>query len=313
MAILSVIIPVYNAEAHLTRCLDSLLSQTFPDFECILINDGSADGTPGLCDAYAARDSRFRVFHQQNQGTSQSRRFGLSQAQGDYIVFVDSDDWVEPGYLGAVKDLIDQTNPDCIFFDFFQGTGLGKERYQGQGIKNLSAPALTQGVLEGRVFSCLWNIIFKSDFFRTQGVQFSPGINYGEDTLFVLDLLLAGPKISYLPRAFYHFCLNEASFTRKEKKPRFTERLLFLKALEDRLNHQPRYKRHNFFPMNDKYEMLCSREFSRIEYKTLYTPALSFFYLRRGGLRKFFILALAETWAYYLARALAVLLRSLRN
>ena len=91
---ISVIIPVYNAESTLRRCVDSVLAQTFPDFECLLINDGSEDKSGEICDEYAIRDSRVRVFHKGNGGVSSARNVGLDNATGEWIAFVDSDDWV---------------------------------------------------------------------------------------------------------------------------------------------------------------------------------------------------------------------------
>ena len=91
---ISVIIPVYNAESTLRRCVDSVLAQTFTDFECLLINDGSKDKSGEICDEYAIRDSRVRVFHKENGGVSSARNVGLDNATGEWIAFVDSDDWV---------------------------------------------------------------------------------------------------------------------------------------------------------------------------------------------------------------------------
>ncbi|GMO37902.1 MAG: hypothetical protein Ta2B_17610 [Termitinemataceae bacterium] len=108
MPVISVIIPVYNVEHYLRRCLDSVLAQTFTDFECILIDDGSPDKSPAICDEYAKKDSRFVVIHQANAGVSAARNAGLDIAQGEWITFVDSDDWIEPDmlrvlYQNAVK------------------------------------------------------------------------------------------------------------------------------------------------------------------------------------------------------------------
>ena len=91
---ISVIIPVYNAESTLRRCVDSFLAQTFTDFECLLINDGSKDRSGEICDEYVARDSRVKVFHKENGGVSSARNVGLDNATGEWIAFVDSDDWV---------------------------------------------------------------------------------------------------------------------------------------------------------------------------------------------------------------------------
>ena len=104
---ISVIIPVYNAESTLRRCVDSVLAQTFTDFECLIINDGSKDRSGAICDEYAARDSRVKVFHKENGGVSSARNVGLDNATGEWIAFVDSDDWAGEKYLESFSEYLD--------------------------------------------------------------------------------------------------------------------------------------------------------------------------------------------------------------
>lgn len=113
---ISIIIPVYNAELYLARCFDSIISQTFGNYEVILVDDGSTDHSGKVCDEFAAIDSRFKIFHQLNEGPSKARNFGLEQSQGEYICFIDSDDWVHPNYLEHLLDLSTDYHADisCI-------------------------------------------------------------------------------------------------------------------------------------------------------------------------------------------------------
>ena len=106
----TVIVPVYNVEQYLRRCIDSILAQTFGDLELILVDDGSADSSGVICDAYAEKDSRVKVIHQKNSGVSAARNTGLDAAEGEYIAFVDSDDHVDPDYLAALL----QTKADLV-------------------------------------------------------------------------------------------------------------------------------------------------------------------------------------------------------
>lgn len=107
---ISIIIPVYNVEAYLERCLNSILSQTFDDWECICIDDGSVDGSGKILDAYAKKDSRFIVIHQVNSGVSFARNVGLKRAKGDFITFVDSDDWIERNTYSTAYALAKEKN-----------------------------------------------------------------------------------------------------------------------------------------------------------------------------------------------------------
>ncbi|MGN0202626.1 MAG: glycosyltransferase family 2 protein, partial [Candidatus Cryptobacteroides sp.] len=100
---ISVIVPVYNAESTIRRCVDSILAQTFTDFECLLIDDGSKDRSGEICDEYAAKDSRVRVFHKENGGVSSARNVGLDNAKGEWVTFVDSDDWIDSYYLSSFE------------------------------------------------------------------------------------------------------------------------------------------------------------------------------------------------------------------
>ena len=123
----SVIIPVYNAEKYLAQCVDSLLDQDFSDFELLLVDDGSPDGSGVLCDEYAAKDERVQVIHQANAGPTPARRRGLERARGEYICFVDADDWVKPAYFRTIKSYIDRYDPDMVLFDVELDTGPAEE------------------------------------------------------------------------------------------------------------------------------------------------------------------------------------------
>lgn len=118
MCRVSVIVPVYQVEAYLARCLDSLLAQTFEDFELILVNDGTRDGCPEIMNAYAAKDARIRILHKENGGLSSARNAGLDVAQGEYVAFVDSDDYVAPALLEDTVRAAEQSGADLVLFNY---------------------------------------------------------------------------------------------------------------------------------------------------------------------------------------------------
>ena len=103
-SVLSVIVPVYNSKEHLSRCIDSILSQSFSDFELLLVDDGSKDGSGAVCDAYSEKDSRVRVFHKENGGVSSARNVGIENADGQWLTFIDSDDWIEEDFFQVPFD-----------------------------------------------------------------------------------------------------------------------------------------------------------------------------------------------------------------
>lgn len=111
---ISVIIPVYNAEKYLRKCIESVLNQTFGDFELLLVDDGSPDHSGEICDEYAQKDSRVHVFHKPNGGTANARNYGLDHSQGDYVAFIDNDDYVEPTYLGDMYSAMTHYDVDLV-------------------------------------------------------------------------------------------------------------------------------------------------------------------------------------------------------
>ena len=124
----SVIVPVYNAEKTLRRCLDSILRQTFSDYEVILVDDGSKDSSLDICKSYCAKDKRFSVLHQENSGVSKARNRGLDSAKGNYICFVDSDDTITSDYLEQVNNAATAQKTDAIFIGYREVDGFGDEK-----------------------------------------------------------------------------------------------------------------------------------------------------------------------------------------
>ena len=140
MPLISVIVPVYKAEAFLKKCTDSILSQSHREIELLLIDDGSPDNSGALCDAIAAEDTRVRVFHKENGGVSSARNLGLAHATGDYIAFVDSDDWLEPDTFSLLLSALTENDADSA--------GCGNYNVSDSGITGVEAPALPAGVYD---------------------------------------------------------------------------------------------------------------------------------------------------------------------
>jgi glycosyltransferase involved in cell wall biosynthesis len=311
----SIIIPVYNDEKDLPRCLDSVLSQTFNDFELLLIDDGSTDNCPALCDEYANKDSRIRLFHKSNEGISKTRQFGISNAIGDYTIFVDSDDWIECSFLATVEQKLNKNKADILLLDFFKEDQNGSEKVILQKPVALDTETIIRMVLEQRISSCLWSVVIKKDFYNSNKVIFYNDINYGEDSLFIIELLLNNPNIDYLERAFYHHTCNRISFTRTNKKQRFEDRNKFLCQMSFLLEKYKRndMEKYNFFPLSDKYLMLTSGIFTKKEYQAFFSPPITYYYMKRCGFKNYFLLTLAETQFYSLARFFAVSIEQFKN
>lgn len=192
---ISIIIPIYNTEAYLPRCIDSILSQSFTDYELILINDGSIDNSGSICDKYAQQDNRIKVFHQKNGGLSSARNTGLDHAQGEWIYFVDSDDELKPDGL--------QTLVNCISEDVDMVMG-GYEQYNLDGNlieteKNHETLTLSRRdsllvlfpdhSIQYSYLGYVWIRLFRNRIIQDHGLRFDTSIRIKEDTLFVTQYL----------------------------------------------------------------------------------------------------------------------------
>lgn len=201
---ITIIIPVYQAEAFLCRCLDSITNQTFQDWECILVDDGSKDRSGAICEEYALRDSRFIVFHQTNCGASVSRQVALDASKGEFIAFADSDDWVETKWLEKLYQKITEDNVDMVICDY-ERIFVDKILYLAGCGFSMNNTDLLVDLVSGKYWGILWNkLIRKESFLRYQVSFHSEMIHHGD--LYVMSKLLINPiKVSHLPEALYHY------------------------------------------------------------------------------------------------------------
>ena len=222
MPSISVIVPVYQAEKFLHRCLDSVSRQTFSDWELLLVDDGCTDGSPALCDQFAAKDPRVRVFHRKkNQGVSAARNLGLQEAKGDYITFLDSDDCYEFQALETLWNLRAQSGTDTAACGLTYLWPDGKHTVQSQlppGILDqekireklvlpLTGDRLTQPVFNG--FSVCY--LFSADVIRKAHLAFDGP--YLEDELFVLEYFCSARSLAVTDQPLYRYFLHDASAT----------------------------------------------------------------------------------------------------
>lgn len=209
---ISIIVPVYKVEQYLHKCLDSILAQTFTDWECILIDDGSPDNSGAICDEYAQQDSRFRVIHQENKGSAGARNVGLQMAHGIYLICVDSDDWVEPDYLECLYNEAERAGADVVFCDLFQEfnhhtqiaqEGKGHGCYVGQ-------------LLHEQIHGWLPVKLIRRSLLEDNGICWVEGLDMCEDVLIMTKVFLHTSKVVHLPIPLYHYrCTHDTSLTRR--------------------------------------------------------------------------------------------------
>lgn len=199
----SVIIAAYNAGKYISRCLRSILEQSFPDFEIILVNDGSTDDTAGIAAAFAAEDPRISIINQSNAGVAHARQVGLDASAGEFVIHVDSDDWAERDMLRDLVRCAEEESADMVICDYYEITG-NDEVYRPQMPSGPSRESIL-GDLFFNLHGSLWNKLIRLSTINKYEIRFIPGMNICEDQFFCLRLASHGIKVSYLNRAYYHY------------------------------------------------------------------------------------------------------------
>ena len=203
MTKISVIVPIYNAETSLCCCINSILTQTFNDFELLLINDGSKDNSGTICDDYAVKDSRVRVFHKENGGVSSARNLGLDYARGEWITFVDSDDWIEKT---ALYNMLEDSDADIIVGsmhfanDNTIGTFPARGKVNGEKFELLLAENIDHHSICGPCAK-----LFKNKIIQDNHIRFNETLTFGEDSVFVKTYLIRAFSLRVVNSLCYHY------------------------------------------------------------------------------------------------------------
>lgn len=202
---ISVVVPIYNVEAYLRRCVDSILNQTHSDLQVILVDDGSPDGCPAICDEYAAKDSRVLVLHKPNGGLSSARNTGVEAATGEYILFVDSDDWIKPEMAEILLGLCEKYDADiaeCSFENHYEGGSSNQTACTGEVLVQTPEQALGSLMGERDFSSVVWNKLYKAEVAKR--VVYPPGKQH-EDEFVLHRYCLAAKRIVYIDKPLYNY------------------------------------------------------------------------------------------------------------
>ena len=223
---ISVIVPVYKAEAFLKKCADSVLGQTFSDLELLLVEDGSPDGSGKLCDQIAARDPRVRVFHKENGGVSSARNLGMAEARGTYIAFSDADDWLPPDALERMHTALTQAGADSAGGAHYLAETDGSTQIEPGALPaGVYGPEkIRTGIVDrllgermgkpGEVLNgFIWRFLFSRDIIRDQAITFEGA--YLEDELFLMEYFCYAQKLAMIEEPVYYYLQNPVSVTRR--------------------------------------------------------------------------------------------------
>ena len=211
----SIIVPVYNAERTLTRCIDSILNQEYTDFELLLVNDGSKDSSGSICDRYAAKDSRIHVIHKENSGVSDSRNIALDRACGTYLQFLDSDDWITPNATRLLVETARRYHCDMVISDFYRVVG---ERVSHKGdIEDdcvLTREEFASHMIENPAdfyYGVLWNKLFRRDIVEEYHLRMDSEISWCEDFMFNLEYIRHADVFFALQVPIYYYVKTKGS------------------------------------------------------------------------------------------------------
>lgn len=234
---ISVIVPVYNIAKYLPKCIESIINQTYKTIEILLINDGSTDESGKICDEYAQKDNRIKVIHQNNQGISATRNNGIKASTCDYIIFIDSDDYIEEDYIETLYNGIKETNSDVasvtykvrkldetIIYD-----GSKDNNYKENELIILEGTDIIKELLSQKIIkNFVWNKIYKKDVL----CDFQVGINY-EDMAFTLEVFSKLKKVAYINKSCYNYVKRDDSITATISEKNLVD---FGNAIEERYN-----------------------------------------------------------------------------
>ncbi len=211
----SIIVPVYNAEKYIRRCVDSVLNQEYADFELLLADDGSVDSSGAICDEYAQKDSRVRVIHKENTGVSDTRNQAMEQARGTYLQFLDSDDWITPDATRLFMRAAEEHDCDLVIADFYRVVG---ERVSVKGDIDedglLTREEFAAHMMENPAdfyYGVLWNKLYKREIVEKHRLRMNPQISWCEDFMFNLEYIRYGEKFYALHAPVYYYVKTKGS------------------------------------------------------------------------------------------------------
>lgn len=241
----SIIVPIYKVEKFLHQCIDSVLYQTYHNFELILVDDGSPDNCPAICDEYAAKDNRIRVLHKENGGLVSARIAGAKEAKGDYVCCLDGDDWLHPQHLAHLANVVGEKEPDVICFGCYWAyedknveyrLSYQPRYYTKQDIEKNFYNLLIQNEYAGYFSISIWNKAYKREMYQTEQFLVDPKIKIGEDGACTLPIIYRANSMYVLEDCLYYYRQNAASMTKEKKAFNWSGPKMVAEHLQKRIN-----------------------------------------------------------------------------
>lgn len=216
--LISIIIPAYNVETWIEKCIDTVRSQTYRNLEIIIIDDGSKDGTGSLCEGLADQDERITLLHQENKGVSEARNQGIKHSNGEYVCFVDADDYISADYVKMLYNSILETDAQMSVCGYVEEN---EKRMERRVLKGNSGVQKSEAILESLFFHdeighSLWNKMLDNRLIKEESLLFAPDFLVGEDMLFLIQYLKRIERVAIIDGIGYHYLLREQSAMQKK-------------------------------------------------------------------------------------------------
>lgn len=241
----SIIIPAYNVENYIERCVQSCIAQTFKNIEIIIVNDGSTDKTLNILYKLKDKDNRIVIINQKNSGSMEARKSGWKIARGKYILFVDGDDYINKNTIEVLYKNASENDYDIVCYKFFieYKNGIREKESENQ-IKRNKQDKLIKLLFEGKINHNMWSKLIKKDFVVKNNIEFPSDFSYGEDMAFVYTLSMYNPKFNILNEYLYNYCKREGSLDSgiNEKTSEILKALMFIEKQMKKNNIYNKYK-----------------------------------------------------------------------
>lgn len=247
--VVSILIPIYNAEKYITRCINSVIEQNYNNLEIVLVDDGSKDKSLSICESFAKKDSRIKIIKQKNKGVSSARNKAIENATGEYVTFLDADDSIEKQYI---QELI----------KYHEKNSLTRCRYSSTREKSINQTEYIDLIAKGKVAGVCWGYLFEKELLNE--LRFDENVSYMEDTIFIIQYILKIKKVIIVNDAIYNYNQNEESLTQRNAD--VSKRIYGYSYSIDRIGDILKNSKFNYYnELNERKVKLFESEIAKIQ------------------------------------------------
>ena len=291
---ISIIVTIFNAGNYIQECIENILGQSYSNFELLLIDDGSTDTSGTICEEYAKKDKRIRVFHEQHKGVAHARQIGIDNAKGEYFIYIDADDYIEENFIEEMFLCARSTNSDIVICDYLE---LKKDNtiYHKEQPTELSGISYLNDILANKCYGALWNKMILTQLVKDHNARFPQDFSMREDVVFISQFVPQARKLSYIPKALYIYNRqNVSSLTNNyldESKNYYLHEIKWIiTILKNSFLYEETKHKNERYLLELAYITLRSDLLSKEDWKTFFVPYAQRMKLVGTGYKKALVL-----------------------